>query len=161
MGGRGRGGSAGNKFRMTLALPVGAVMNCADNSGAKNLYVSHPLSLCSPETVEGGLTAPEYRSSPSPVRVPASTVSRLLPLAVRHERVSARRAQARERTLTGYIRILQPTATSNRPLFSTPPPARSRHAIHDHDSTSARDCVGLGWDVQTWSWLRSRRESPT
>ncbi|BGP28870.1 60S ribosomal protein L23A [Rhodotorula toruloides] len=37
--GRGRGGSAGNKFRMTLALPVGAVMNCADNSGAKNLYV--------------------------------------------------------------------------------------------------------------------------
>lgn len=38
--GRGRGGSAGNKFRMTLALPVGAVMNCADNSGAKNLYVS-------------------------------------------------------------------------------------------------------------------------
>ncbi|CAD6887172.1 unnamed protein product [Tilletia laevis] len=29
----------GTKFRMTLALPVGAVMNCADNSGAKNLYV--------------------------------------------------------------------------------------------------------------------------
>ncbi|KAJ3412300.1 hypothetical protein HDV05_000958 [Chytridiales sp. JEL 0842] len=24
---------------MTLALPVGAVMNCADNSGAKNLYI--------------------------------------------------------------------------------------------------------------------------
>jgi large subunit ribosomal protein L23e len=24
---------------MTLALPVGAVMNCADNTGAKNLYV--------------------------------------------------------------------------------------------------------------------------
>src|SRR5271165_1533428 len=32
-------GSAGAKFRVTLALPVGAVMNCADNSGAKNLYV--------------------------------------------------------------------------------------------------------------------------
>jgi large subunit ribosomal protein L23e len=31
--------AGGNKFRMTLALPVGAVMNCADNSGAKNLYV--------------------------------------------------------------------------------------------------------------------------
>lgn len=30
---------AGNKFRLTLALPVGAVMNCADNSGAKNLFV--------------------------------------------------------------------------------------------------------------------------
>lgn len=36
---RGRGGAAGNKFRMSLALPVGAIMNCADNSGAKNLYV--------------------------------------------------------------------------------------------------------------------------
>ncbi|KAJ3108011.1 hypothetical protein HDU97_002591 [Phlyctochytrium planicorne] len=31
--------AGGSKFRMTLALPVGAVMNCADNSGAKNLYV--------------------------------------------------------------------------------------------------------------------------
>ncbi|EIM21864.1 ribosomal protein L14b/L23e [Wallemia mellicola] len=29
----------GNKFRMTLGLPTGAVLNCADNSGAKNLYV--------------------------------------------------------------------------------------------------------------------------
>ena len=36
---RGRGGAAGNKFRMSLALPVGAIMNCADNTGAKNLYV--------------------------------------------------------------------------------------------------------------------------
>jgi len=36
---RGRGGASGNKFRMSLALPVGAVMNCADNTGAKNLYV--------------------------------------------------------------------------------------------------------------------------
>jgi large subunit ribosomal protein L23e len=36
---RGRGGASGNKFRMTLGLPVGAVMNCADNSGAKNLYI--------------------------------------------------------------------------------------------------------------------------
>ena len=32
-------GAQGTKFRMTLALPVGAVMNCADNSGAKNLFV--------------------------------------------------------------------------------------------------------------------------
>ena len=29
----------GNKFRCTLGLPVAAVMNCADNTGAKNLYV--------------------------------------------------------------------------------------------------------------------------
>jgi len=35
----GRAGTAGSKFRTTLGLPVGAIMNCADNSGAKNLYV--------------------------------------------------------------------------------------------------------------------------
>ena len=34
-----RGGACGNKFRMTLGLPVAAVMNCADNTGAKNLYI--------------------------------------------------------------------------------------------------------------------------
>ncbi|KXN67890.1 60S ribosomal protein L23 [Conidiobolus coronatus NRRL 28638] len=36
---RGRGGASGNKFHMTLGLPVGAIINCADNSGAKNLYI--------------------------------------------------------------------------------------------------------------------------
>merc|ERR1711918_113545 len=36
---RGRGGSAGGKFRIALGLNVGAVMNCADNTGAKNLYI--------------------------------------------------------------------------------------------------------------------------
>mmetsp|Transcript_7221 Transcript_7221/g.12153 ORF Transcript_7221/g.12153 Transcript_7221/m.12153 type:complete len:142 (+) Transcript_7221:55-480(+) len=36
---RGRGGSMGNKFRTTLGLCVGSVMNCADNTGAKNLYI--------------------------------------------------------------------------------------------------------------------------
>lgn len=34
-----KGGTSGNKFRMALGLPVAAVMNCADNTGAKNLYV--------------------------------------------------------------------------------------------------------------------------
>lgn len=34
----GRAG-AGNKLKISLALPVGAVMNCADNTGAKNLFV--------------------------------------------------------------------------------------------------------------------------
>ncbi|KOB52121.1 60S ribosomal protein L23, partial [Operophtera brumata] len=29
----GRGGSAGAKFRISLGLPVGAVINCADNTG--------------------------------------------------------------------------------------------------------------------------------
>lgn len=37
--GIGRGGSAGNKFRMSLGLPVAATVNCADNTGAKNLYI--------------------------------------------------------------------------------------------------------------------------
>ena len=36
---RGRGGSAGNKFRMSLGLPVATTVNCADNTGAKNLYI--------------------------------------------------------------------------------------------------------------------------
>merc|ERR1711942_400453 len=36
---RGRGGSSGGKSRISLGLPVGAIMNCADNTGAKNLYI--------------------------------------------------------------------------------------------------------------------------
>jgi len=40
---RGRGGASGNKFRTTLAMPIAAVMNCADNTGAKNLFV---MSVC-------------------------------------------------------------------------------------------------------------------
>jgi len=36
---RGGGSAGGSKFKMAVGLPVAAVMNCADNSGAKNLYV--------------------------------------------------------------------------------------------------------------------------
>merc|ERR1711970_1102523 len=39
MSSRARGGACGNKFRITLGLPVAALMNCADNTGAKNLYI--------------------------------------------------------------------------------------------------------------------------
>jgi hypothetical protein len=39
------GASAGTKFRMTLGLPVGAVINCADNSGAKSLFVIEPFGF--------------------------------------------------------------------------------------------------------------------
>ena len=39
----GRGSASGNKFRISLGLPVAAVMNCADNTGAKNLYI---ISVC-------------------------------------------------------------------------------------------------------------------
>ena len=37
--GRDKGNVKGNKFRISVALPVGAVINCADNTGAKNLYI--------------------------------------------------------------------------------------------------------------------------
>merc|ERR1712205_16487 len=36
---RGGGAYSGTKYKMSIACPVGAVMNCADNTGAKNLYV--------------------------------------------------------------------------------------------------------------------------
>jgi len=36
---RGRGGASGTKLRISLGLPVGARMNCADNTGAKILYI--------------------------------------------------------------------------------------------------------------------------
>lgn len=35
--------TTGQKFRMTLGLPVGAVIICADNSGAKTLYIIEPF----------------------------------------------------------------------------------------------------------------------
>ena len=35
----GGAGGSGAKFRISLGLPVGAVMNCADNTGAKSLYI--------------------------------------------------------------------------------------------------------------------------
>lgn len=36
----GRGGSSGAKFRISLGLPVGAVINCADNTGTAPLTPS-------------------------------------------------------------------------------------------------------------------------
>eukprot|EP01086_Lenisia_limosa_P008262 TRINITY_DN292_c0_g1_i2.p1 TRINITY_DN292_c0_g1~~TRINITY_DN292_c0_g1_i2.p1 ORF type:complete len:141 (+),score=24.03 TRINITY_DN292_c0_g1_i2:39-461(+) len=36
---RGRGGAVGQRLKLTLGLPTQAVINCADNSGAKNLYI--------------------------------------------------------------------------------------------------------------------------
>merc|ERR1712078_881229 len=37
--GRGRGAGGGNKFRVSLGLPVAAIINCSDNSGAKNMFI--------------------------------------------------------------------------------------------------------------------------
>ena len=36
---RARGGRSGTKVKISCGLPVAALMNCADNTGAKNLYV--------------------------------------------------------------------------------------------------------------------------
>ncbi|KAH8740863.1 60S ribosomal protein L23 [Cryptosporidium ryanae] len=36
---RGRGAAGGAKMRITLGLNVGALINCCDNSGGKNLYI--------------------------------------------------------------------------------------------------------------------------
>eukprot|EP01083_Nonionella_stella_P088124 245411_1 len=36
---RGRSGASGAKFKISCGLPCGALLNCADNSGAKNLYI--------------------------------------------------------------------------------------------------------------------------
>ena len=36
---RGRGGRSGTKLKISAGLPVAAVMNCADNTGAKNLFI--------------------------------------------------------------------------------------------------------------------------
>ena len=35
----GASGRVGVKLRVTLGLPVAAIINCADNSGAKNLFI--------------------------------------------------------------------------------------------------------------------------
>ena len=36
---RAKGGRSGSKPKMNCGLPVAAIMNCADNTGAKNLYI--------------------------------------------------------------------------------------------------------------------------
>lgn len=41
----GRGGSAGGKFRISIGLPVGAVINCADNTGKNSYSSEHQLFL--------------------------------------------------------------------------------------------------------------------
>ena len=45
MGGENKPPGLGNKMRMTLGLPMSAVMNCADNSGAKNLFVISVINI--------------------------------------------------------------------------------------------------------------------
>lgn len=42
-GPRGRAAASGIKHRVSAGLPVAAVVNCADNSGAKNLHI---IAVC-------------------------------------------------------------------------------------------------------------------
>ena len=37
--------ASGNKYRISLGLPTGAVVNCADNSGARSLYIIEPYGF--------------------------------------------------------------------------------------------------------------------
>ncbi|KAJ7460956.1 ribosomal protein L14 domain-containing protein, partial [Mycena galericulata] len=37
--------SSATKFRMTLGLPVGAIMNCTDNSSTKSLFIIEPYGF--------------------------------------------------------------------------------------------------------------------
>lgn len=37
---QGHGGFSGVKFQISLGHPIGAVINCADNTGSKNLYIT-------------------------------------------------------------------------------------------------------------------------
>merc|ERR1712242_148321 len=77
-------GVSGIKYRMTLGLPVGAVMNCADNSGAKNLYI---IAVCG---IKGRLN-----------RLPAAavgdmvlaTVKKVMPAVVIRQRKAWRRRE--------------------------------------------------------------------
>ena len=39
MSNKGRAGRVGSKMWVTLGLNVAALINCADNTGAKNLYI--------------------------------------------------------------------------------------------------------------------------
>lgn len=55
--------AAGNKFKMSLGLPVGAVMNCADNTGAKNLYIISVKRECP------AASRPEVASRASGVKI--------------------------------------------------------------------------------------------
>ncbi len=38
-------GAVGVKLRITRGLPVAATMNCADNSGAKNLFIIAAMAV--------------------------------------------------------------------------------------------------------------------
>ncbi len=56
---RGRGGAVGAKFRMSLALPVGAVMNCADNTGSPCLDLLPYVQCFESEPVSGFVAGSE------------------------------------------------------------------------------------------------------
>ena len=59
---------------MTLGLPVGAVMNCADNTGAKNLYVISVKRACPGAHPTSTNSAPRR---PSPLHARSCSRSRV------------------------------------------------------------------------------------
>ena len=49
-----RGGRQGTKQKLSCGLPVAAIVNCADNSGAKNLYI---MAVCAVQARQNRLPA--------------------------------------------------------------------------------------------------------
>ncbi|NWT75695.1 RL23 protein, partial [Prunella himalayana] len=86
----GRGGSSGAKFRISLGLPVGAVINCADNTGAKNLYI------ISVKGIKGRLN-----------RLPAAGVGDMVMATVKKGKPELRK-KAHPSSISHYPRVLQP-----------------------------------------------------
>ena len=74
----------GNKFRTTLGLCVGSVMNCADNTGAKNLYI------VSVKGIKGRLN-----------KMPGATVGNMVMATVKKGKPELRKKGAPERYAVG------------------------------------------------------------
>ena len=83
----------GNKFRTTLGLCVGSVMNCADNTGAKNLYI------ISVKGIKGRLN-----------KIPGATVGNMVMATVKKGKPELRKKGA-----------LQPTDSHTACCDSSPP----------------------------------------
>lgn len=75
-------GSSGNKFRLSLGLPTGAVINCADNSGARSLYLIEPYGFGArlnrlPDAGVGDMVVASVKKGKPELRKKSACISRL------------------------------------------------------------------------------------
>ncbi len=78
-------GGQGSKYRLTLGLPVGAVLNCADNSGAKSLFIIEPYGFGArlnrlPDAGVGDMVVASVKKGKPELR--KKSMNRFLPLRV-------------------------------------------------------------------------------